>query len=312
MFKFGICTLEQHTRAGDYHRSYAPLVSYALLGVGDNPTEEQIRTFESISFRLRTSNGTFRTSFQNRFRDVDAAVLEWLKRFYSSGAELHVQDRAVSHGLTSWEWAVPLFQAFPAATFEASDLLLELIQLTLPDGGVYIVEPNGRAIQYIRPPFVVPLQHPASWRYPLNRMYAGPALRRFEGLSLPKDWMANSAAGDCKILRIPYIHPNALGFSKRNPRFTFRVRSVFDVTPAACDVVRTMNIFNRSYFSDEQLRTGAKAIFDSLRPGGIWVVGRTLETDFSNHATLFRRNETGWEGLERIGNGWELEELALK
>ena len=72
-----------------------------------------------------------------------------------------------------------------------------------------------------------------------------------------------------------------------------------------------MNIFNRAYFSTERLEEGYRAIFDSLQPGGIWVVGRTLEEDLTNRATFFRRSEAGWEVLDRIGGGWEMEEMAL-
>jgi hypothetical protein len=101
-------------------------------------------------------------------------------------------------------------------------------------------------------------------------------------------------------------------FSQRNPRFQFRSRSVFEHTPAACHVLRTMNIFNKSYFSPEQLSDGVNAAFHSIKPGGIWIVGRTLEEDLSNHATFLRRLDNGWEVLERIGKGSEIEELAMR
>jgi hypothetical protein len=71
-----------------------------------------------------------------------------------------------------------------------------------------------------------------------------------------------------------------------------------------------MNIFNESYFSDSQIIEGMEAAFRSLKLGGIWIVGRTLEQDLSNHATVFRKDEGGWKVLLRIGAGWELEELA--
>jgi hypothetical protein len=72
-----------------------------------------------------------------------------------------------------------------------------------------------------------------------------------------------------------------------------------------------MNIFNRAYFSTEKLLEGANAAFQSIKVGGIWIVGRTLEEDFSNHVTFLRRIEEGWEVLERIGGGSEMEQLAL-
>jgi hypothetical protein len=71
-----------------------------------------------------------------------------------------------------------------------------------------------------------------------------------------------------------------------------------------------MNIFNKSYFPEEQLAEGSRAAFQSVAPGGLWIAGRTTEDDLRNHATLFRRGEGGWEILERIGAGSEIEELV--
>ncbi|MGA3028408.1 MAG: hypothetical protein ABSF98_26985 [Bryobacteraceae bacterium] len=286
-------------------------MSYSLLDVGEDPTDEQIRVFEDISFTLRISNGTFRTTFRARFCDVDAVAMRWMERFFPAGAELRVEDRAVSHGLTSWEWAEQLFPIFPRARFEASDILLYLIRLSLAGGETFIAEPDGRPLQYTRPPFVVSLQHPEPRKYPLNRLLAARAKRRFRRLALPAGWTETSGAGGYQVSRIPCIHPQALALARRNPGFQFRARSVFDATPGSCHVLRTMNIFNKSYFSAEQLAAGASAAFRSLLPGGLWIVGRTLEEDFSNHATFLRRGESGWEVLERIGAGSEMEELAL-
>ena len=86
---------------------------------------------------------------------------------------------------------------------------------------------------------------------------------------------------------------------------------MFDHTPGECDVIRTMNIFNKAYFSDQQLAAGVRAIHDSLKPGGLWIVGRTLEEVFANHATFLRRRNGGWEVLGRIGEGSEMEHLAM-
>lgn len=311
MLRFGIWTREQYLHAGAKRRFSGARVSYSLLNVGDHPTEEEIKVFEDICFTLRTSNGTFRTSFRRRFHDVDAAAMCWIERLYPAGTELRVQDRAVSHGLTSREWAEQVFQVYPRASFEASDLLFFLVQLTLPDGASYIVEPNGQPLQYIRPPFVVSVLHREPRRYPVNRWMRALARRRFARLSLPEGWMESAGAGAYRVGKIPIIHPEALLYSKTNPGFQFRVRSVFEHTPGACQVLRTMNIFNRDYFPEEQLRAGMEAAFHSLEPGGLWIVGRTLEEDFSNHVSFLRRRETGWEFLERVGKGSEMEALAL-
>ena len=313
MLRFGICTPDQYLRAGERRRFSGSRVAYSLLDVGDDPTEEQVRTFEDVSFTLRTSNGTFRTTFRQRFRDVDEVALRLMRDFYAPDTELRIQDRAVSHGLTSREWAEKVFAVFPGAEFEASDVLLYLIELSLPTGETYIVEPDGRPLQYIKPPFVVSLHYPESWRYPVNRVIAARAKRIFEQLRLPEGWQEKThETAQYKVRRIPFVHPEARLFSKNNPRFQFRARSVFDHSAGACHVLRTMNIFNKAYFSPQQLAHGANAAFQSLKPGGIWIVGRTLEEDFSNHVTFLRRQDAGWEVLERIGDGSEMEQMAMR
>jgi|ERR1017187_2694838 hypothetical protein len=66
-----------------------------------------------------------------------------------------------------------------------------------------------------------------------------------------------------------------------------------------------------SYFQAKDLARGASCVFHSYRPGRIWIVSRIWENSFSNHASLLRRSERGWELLERIGTGWEMEGAAL-
>lgn len=311
MFGLGIYTQEQYMRMGSERRFSGPSVAYNLLRVGDNPSEAEVRVFEDISVTLRTSNGTFRTSFRNRFQDVDAASIVLLKRFFPLDSALRVEDRAVSHGLTSCEWAKGLLPVFPGAEVEASDLVLQLLELSTDGGEVFITEADGTPLQSIKPPFVLSLHHPESWRNPLRRWAAARARKRFDALRLPNGWVEQQQGLGYRVRSIPYIHPEAAALARSDARFTFRHRSVFDRTSMPCHVVRSMNIFNQAYFTAERLEEGYRAIFDSLQPGGIWIVGRTLEEDLTNHATFFRRTENGWEVLERIGRGWELEAMAL-
>jgi hypothetical protein len=76
MLKFGVWTRDRYLQAGSKRRFFGAHASYSLLDIGNDPSEEDIRAFEDISFTFRTSNGTFRTSFPRRFGDVDAAGLD--------------------------------------------------------------------------------------------------------------------------------------------------------------------------------------------------------------------------------------------
>jgi hypothetical protein len=301
MLTLGIYSKEQYLNLGQERRSLGARVAYNLLRTGDNPSPEEIRMFEDICITLHTSNGTFRTTFRERFKEVDAITLRWIQQFFPPNFPLRVEDRAVSSGLTSAEWWKCLSPAFPALQFEASDLLVELLEVRV-GGETYIIEPNGKPLQYVRPPFVTSLSYPESWRNPLLRWVASRAEKKFARLPKP--------LAECRP--IPCIHPEARALERGNSNFRFVVRSVFERTPDSCEVLRTMNILNRAYFSPEQLAEAASAIFDSLVPGGIWIVGRTMEDDFTNHVSILRRQDEGWEILERIGNGSEMEEAALR
>lgn len=306
MLRFGICTEQQYRSAATGRIPAA--IAYNLLPSKDNPTDEQVRIFEEITLRMRTSNGTFRTSFTRRFEDLDAVTLGWIQRLFHTDAELHIQDRAASHCLTSQELAQRVFATFPNASFEASDRMLHLLELRLPSDEIYILEPDGQPLQYIRPPLVVSLSGSEARRYPVNRLIAAWAAWRFKRMRPLADSRPHPEH-HLPIRKLSCVHPRAAQLAAHDARFRICERSAFDATPASCHVLRTMNIFHSAYFSRQQLASAVTAAFQTIRPNGLWIVGRTLTSDSSNHATLFMRSEQGWQLLDRIGTGSEIEEL---
>jgi hypothetical protein len=312
MLRFGIYTPDRYRRLRGHGPMWKLAISYKLADIPDDAADEEVRMFEDVHLSFCTSNGTFRKTFRHRFRDIDAALLKLLREAYKPDAPLHVQDRAVSHALTSCEWAEQLLQVFPNADFEASDLLLNLYAIALSPRETYIVEPGGNPLQWVRPPFVVDLSQREPWRYLLNHFLAAHAKRQFKRLRIAQRVAdLDRAETDRSISKICCVHPEARSLARRNPQFRVVARSVFDCTPGL-DVLRTMNILNRSYFAEKQLIGGIEAAFDSLKLGGIWIVGRTLEEDNTNHVTFFRKTERGWDVLLRIGKGWEMEDLASR
>ena len=302
MLAFGISTLEQYARVTRKHRPNGSAISYGLLQIGEDPTAEEIKRFEDISLNFRTSNGTTRMTFRQRLLDVDTTTLELLQQWHPQDAKLVMQDRAASNCLTSAELAEHLFRAFPYATLEASDRLLYVLRISLAGGKAYIIEPEGEPLQYICPPFVVFLNSCTPYRCPFRRLIAARGKREFQQLGLPQ------RCSEYRVDRISCIHPKAQSLCKRDSRFHICMRSVFECSPGL-DVLRTTNILNKAYFPIERLTEGANAAFQSLKPGGLWVVGRTLENQ-TNHATFFRRTEKNWEVIARIGEGSEIEKLV--
>jgi hypothetical protein len=312
MMRFGICTVEQLKRFGRIEGS-GKHVSIRLLDLGDNPDTAAIARFDEICYTLQTSNGTYRTTYRNRFADVNAAATRWIRTLFAAGQPIRVQDRAASNCLTAAEWAAPLLQEFPQLRYTASDLLLFFIEASRGNE-TFIIEPDGSPLQYIRPPFVIPLHRPEHPSLVVNAWLRHRAWKRVGEIQIPRDWLDSSGegqrrSGEWLLRKISCIHPEAARLAKSDRRFSIEMQSIFEPTPP-CEVLRTMNILNSGYFSADQLQAAIDVVRRSLVEGGLWIVGRTLVEDHSNHATVFRKSGSGFEALERIGNGWELESMA--
>jgi hypothetical protein len=282
-----------------------------------------VAVFERVVHDLRLSSGVCRTTYRGRFELVDHIVNDVLDRFFATDAPLEIHDWAASDCLAASEWAQTLFQRFPRARFIASDLILELLHVqhsTRLGTESFIFEPGAIPLQYVRPPFVVALNRPRRSRLPINRAVQWWALRQVpaarraalmfeEQRPLP----GRMADTDWSVTTIPLVHPDALAFSDANRNFKIVRHSVFESLPRSCDVIRTMNIFNRSYFDDRAITQGAQAVGNSLRVGGVWILGQTGASRArpTTRVTIFRNTSDGFKLIERVGKGSEVEELVL-
>lgn len=272
--------------------------------------------FERIMQQISLSNLVTRTTFPGRFADLDERVQTCLLDVFSPGQSLAVEDWAVSAGVTSLEWFQRLRVDFPLVEFVASDSTLYLLEARRGNEA-YVLEPDGTPIQYTHPPFVVSLVQMNHWLYPFNRLVQRYAQRHWDQVA-PQIQIPDfdGLEGDpvpvvqplFTVRRLPVVHPLVL--AARGESFRIRRHSVFSALSEPADIIRTMNIFNRTYFDDTRLREGIGAVEESLRPGGVWIVGRTIEEQPPRHnATVFRKRLNGWEPLLRIGNGSEIEPL---
>jgi hypothetical protein len=320
MWKLGIHRLEEigpESKTQAYGR-----ISYRLLETSIPPSDQEVLGFESIVYSLRLSNGVYRTTFPGRFADLDPILNRHLERHFAPATALHVEDWAASDCLASADWSHSLFPLFPNASLAASDLLLFLVEASLPSGESAVAEPSGALLQSLHGRFVVRLEPPEPGLFVINGLLARRTRKNFAGLpevlATQAERLASAEAGSFdappfRLRKLPLIHPRAETLRRQDRRFTIRRHSIFSPLEKPCHAIRTMNILNRAYFSETQLRQGADTVFQSLLPGGLWIVGRTLtEHPFRHEVSILRRNEDGLELLERVGPGSEIEALALQ
>jgi hypothetical protein len=318
MLKLGICTVTHDTPAQRWWRR--GLVAANMLTANPPASAEELDRFERIMMQLRLSNGTVRTTVHNRLAAVDEKVGSILPSVFPVNTPLLVEDWAVSSGITAAEWFRSLQRIYPDVTFTASDRTLYLVEARRQkERDVFIVEPGGDPIQYIRAPFVVSLTEMQDPIYFINRAVQRRAMRAWgqvaEDFRVPPEWDNLNGGWQTIYLdpfvlrRLPLIHPQVM--QMRGERFRMKQHSVFTPLPHPVHVIRTMNILNRSYFTEAQLRSAAEAIWQSLQPGGLWIVGRTVTDNPPQHeVTVLQNTPCGWEKVFRMGKGSEVESLV--
>ncbi len=330
MIKFGVWRPDQFHPAPPsslFDRLYYALsrtrVSFHLLARPKQPSRKDTEFFERLLPYVCLSSGVYRTTYRQRFKNLDPLVNQILARHYGSSEKLLVEDWAASDCLTSSEWARTLITLFPQLDFIASDLLLFLVEAK--EGNTekrFIFEPDGNPLQYVSPPFVIRLGQPEPKAFPVNWLLYQSAKRRWQSAKnswqLP-EWWKNSLADDplkegkFEFRKLSLIHPEAAQLASEDARFTVRRHSIFEPSTRVNHVIRSMNIYNRAYFSEAQLREGVRCVAESLFTGGIWIVGRTVNEKASTHeVTIFQKQPSGeFQVLDRVGLGSEIEGLAL-
>ncbi|MBV9574259.1 MAG: hypothetical protein JOY93_09415 [Acidobacteriales bacterium] len=286
------------------------------------PVPGEVDVFESIMRELRLSSGIYRTTFPNRFKKLDDEINAILASHFDRSQRIEVHDWAASDCVTSAEWAASLVKLFPLMQFTASDLLLFLIEATLPDGSAFMLESDGRPLQYVWKPFVIPLDVRESKKFPLNIALQWWARRRWlkysQSLSIPAERLHSRDSSELNcfpfvLKKIPLVHPRAQLLQRESSSFTIAPHSAFEPLSAPCHVIRTLNIFNRVYFPEERLRQGIQNVWTSLLPGGISIIGRTYQENPPEHnASILVKENEKFRVLARFGAGSEVEDLALE
>jgi len=234
---------------------------------------------------------------------------------------LIAHDWAASDALCSAEWAAQIFADFPNAEVVASDSILHLVLANANGQESFVLEPQGAPLQYIHGPLVVNLVPSELHRFPLlHRILRAVGDRRSRKPSnavQTVEWKtvtdeATICVDGWNLRKVMLIHPEVVDLGTRDSRFRVVLHDVFTPLTVPCNLLRTMNIFNLNYFTEERLREGIRSAFSSLSDGGLWIVGRTLTADRTNHATIYRKEGASLRQIRTISSGSEIHALVAE
>lgn len=273
----------------------------------ETPPEQLTPTMEEDFFTsLMTRNKTYKTTFHDRFSDINPYLAEY---FQHHGPQTpKVLDVGVSSGIST----VELYDDFRHGGLDveilATDILIEAFLVRVFPKCHVLADPSGFPLR-----FDLPFVTVKPW-VTRDDYYSGLFIfRKFVNtLFTHRVHQILQNPGDTRISEVKLVTPRALAkagitvcvddISRYNSAFKARF-----------DFIRVANVLNKGYFSPTVLSTMIANIGRYLRPphGSLFVV-RTHE-DRANHGTLFRRgDDQHFEVVRRFGSGSEVEALVLR
>ena len=261
---------------------------------------------EDFFTSLMTRNKTYKTTFHDRFSDINPYLLEYL--LHHGPAVPRILDVGVSSGISTVELYDDLRRGGLEVEILATDILVDAFLVRVFPKCHALVDPSGFPLRLDLP--VVTMKPWVTRDDYYNGFFI---LRKFvNSLFTRRAHRILRNPGDARISEVKLVTPRALakvGITVCTDDIS-RYNSAFE---ARFDFVRAANVLNKGYFSPALLSTMIANIGRYLRkPHGSLFVVRTHE-DRANHGTLFRTGDNQhFEVVHRFGSGSEVEDLVLR
>lgn len=294
-----------------------------LVDLQSSYTPEDEPLLARIYSQLVVGGDVYKTTRRKRFVELDSRLVEDLAWRFAGARTVMVHDVGASNGVSS----LVLLRALRTrihARVHATDLY-DRLYLVKCNRSSWVVTftADREPVQFVGRHFVLPALERESRRRPLNvllrwwlRRNLLPSARLVLETTVlsSTDEEANGPLG--RVLRVPLIHPECLQVLGRDPDFTFARHDLFVPTEERYHVIRAVNVLNPGYFSNERLGQAIRALATGLRPGGLLLVGRTVdEEDGHTRATAFvkmpGRFQLAWELHEGAENRDFIARLAV-
>ena len=235
-------------------------------------------------------SGVSKQTNKDRFASVDEISV----RIISSRSLSKIHDVGVSSGITSLELRRQLREAsFDGEMFISDKFARFWVNRHGLATDIYDAEHN-LVCAYLGP---ITGDSEDTWKFPLSKLVYRRALKR------------SFSEGDQREFLL--LHPDVLAAIEQGD-ISFIDFDVFqNERENTFDFVRCMNLLNRGYFSTESIENGLKALHISLASGGVMQIGRT-HIEGGNHVTFYEKTADGFQPLESVGGGSEIDQLVTE
>jgi SAM-dependent methyltransferase len=253
---------------------------------------------------LRVAGGVYKSTSERRLDDTTAALLPHVTP--SGPGKVRVLDVGCSSGVTT----VELFEALRNGGIDAevvgTDRVVRARYVERADGSAVLFDARGELLQIDIGEHALPAHlryaRRAVLRRPLTaaralwlRSWHLDAFRRANGES-PAFRSTEIALVSGRVQRTPQV--TVIEEDMRSPQVVGRF-----------DVIRAANVLNLSYHDEAAIAHMVEVLGKRLVQGGLFLVARTVEG--TNHATLFRREDSRFRSVDVLRLGTEITRLVL-
>jgi hypothetical protein len=314
MFKRGICTIEDlaaSSRAPLRKRFrpnyYIGLYEQAL----DTDGIDQDWVQELVLEPFAVNNAVFKRTNKERFGEFDGRSIELLRASPALRRSCVVHDMAISDARTACDFFDKLEPEFgKALQFYATDLCLKVTSVHRRGSRLTVVlDSGGKILQIVFPPFVLPVSTSEPWvLYPLNRILRAVLIR-----TAVKRLVAE-LEGDQESLEkrdILLLCREAREHLRRYANFHIETYDMLDEPRRRFDVVRAMNIFNRSYFPDVVLSKAIGNVLTSLNENGVFLTGSNQNAGSIVNGSIYRKCGGRFVRLHKSASGSPVDDLIM-
>lgn len=221
---------------------------------------------------------TFKTTTPNRHYNTDNFILDYCHPSFN------FLDVGASTGITSLELMHKL--DFKFNKFYVTDFNLS-VELVNNNGSQYFFNDNGECILIANKSYIVYPQESSLLAKIKNK-----GVEKARALDKEKILLINPDLKE-KIDELEYIH------LKR-----YNVMSQWD--GESLNIIKAANLFNRSYFSDQEILDGIRNLYDVLRDEGLLVIIDNREIEKSS---IFQKNSSSLTSINTINGGTEIHSL---
>lgn len=263
---------------------------------------------EAIMRRFTLANGSYRRTHGYRFEEFDADTLRQIKKFFSPDDLLRIHDVAVSDGRTACDFFQKIKRTFKKISYHATDkdTFVRIIRSRRNPKNRIVKDEEGNILQIIWPPFVFNIPKKENLvLYPINRFVL------FLLLKNPQRLVKWLGLENTKEEKINIFSHRAERLQREEPSFSLGAYDLANKMPAKYDIIRAMNVINKSYFTENEAAIIINNLKEGLKDPGILLVGSNKNAGSPVDGNIFLKKKGRINILSQSGNGAPYKELFL-